>query len=68
MISHKNIGAFTFIANDEFPRFLGYINTQNLNNFELIRLHDNAISKACKLDFIFTPVLQYINENKLLKG
>ena len=67
MISHKIIGVFTFIANDEFPQFLGFINTQNSNNFELIRLHDKDISKACKLDFIFTPVIQYINENNLLK-
>ena len=63
MISHKKIGAFTFIAqNDESPRFLGFINA---NNFALIRLHDD-ISKATKLDLIFKPVLQYINENKLL--
>ena len=67
MISHKKVGAFTFIANDDFPRFIGYINTQNLNNFELIRLHDSDISKACKLDSIYKPVIDYINENKLLK-
>ena len=66
MLSHKNIGAFTFIASDDFPSFIGFINTQNSNNFELIRLHDKDISKACKLDFILTPVIQYINENKLL--
>ena len=65
MISHKNIGHITFIGNNEFPRFLGYINAQN--NFELLRLHD-YITKEIKLDFILMPVLQYINENKLLKG
>ena len=63
MLSHKKIGAITFIANNEFPKFLGYINTQN--NFELLRVHD-YITKAIKFDLIYKPVIQYINEQKLL--
>ena len=59
------MGVFNFISNNEFPRFVGYINTQNVNNFELIRLFDD-INDAYKLAFIINPVRQYINENNLL--